>query len=211
MKNCILINILFLVFINSSLISQINQKKEKIKKDINQIIGFGDLDWGINFSDAKKKVIGKITFYDEMRLIVTRDGDIEYLYGFFYIEPSNNETEKKDIKLKDEKIKEPSQEVIEAKLFYVSLQFPYLAMNDVRKKVEKKYGPATGEVIKNNQGAIIWDFERTKIIIWIERYENHPFCRKINYISKDLATKINEYQEQIFNKLERDILKKLSI
>ena len=86
-----------------------------------------------------------------------------------------------------------------------------LTIEDVRKKIEEKYGPPTGEDIKDNQGAIIWESEKTSIIMWIDRYEGRSFCKKINYVGKELAGKVNEYQKLIFNKSEIDILKRLSL
>lgn len=196
---------------SSSLISQVNKVKDEIKSDINKLDGFGDLKWGTNISDAKGKVIGKIVFYDEMKLIVTRDGNIEYLYGFFFMDPEIYKLEEASSVKKDEKIEDVGKKAYDVRLFYVSLRFPYLTMKEVRKKVENKYGQATGENIKDNQGAIIWDFDKTTIIMWIDRYEDRPYCRKINYIGKELATDINEYQKRIFNKIEIEILKKLSL
>ncbi len=91
------------------------------------------------------------------------------------------------------------------------MRFSYLLKDDVIKKIEGKYGSPTGEDLKNNQGAVIWDSEKTTIIMWVDRYEGKPFCKKINYIGKELANKINEYQKKVFNKKEIEILERLSL
>jgi hypothetical protein len=120
---------------------------------------------------------------------------MEYLYGFFYADPV---------------LAQGGQPASEARLFYVAVQFPYLPMDQVRKKIEERYGPPNGENIKDNQGALVWDSAKTTVIMWVDRYEKKPFCRKINYVGKDLAREINEYQTMIFNKTELEILKKLN-
>ena len=191
-----------LIIIQSPLLTQtIEGKNQKV------INGFGDIKWGIKVQDAKEKVHGKIVYFDEKKVIITKDGDIKYLYGFFCLESRSVLVNKEEKEIK----KEEKSTSSEASLFYVSVQFPYLSMQDVRKKIEEKYGSSTGENVKDNQGAIFWSFDKTTIIMWIERYNNKPFCRKINYLGNDLAKKINEYQRKIFNKAEMEILNKLSL
>ena len=209
----VFIFILFLAVTDSNILSQGNVPTNDNSAE--QPYGFGSLQWETSISEAKEKVIGKIVYYDEKSVIVSKDGDIKYLYGFFYIDPVLAMPEDKDSVKEDSAIKEekqvPQQKTSEAKLFYVSVQFPYLTIEDVRKKIEEKYGPPTGEDIKDNQGAIIWESEKTSIIMWIDRYEGRSFCKKINYVGKELAGKVNEYQKLIFNKSEIDILKRLSL
>lgn len=98
----------------------------------------------------------------------------------------------------------------EARLYYVSIRFPYISMDEVKKRIEEKYGVPTGEDIRNNQGALIWDSEKTTIVMWIDRYENKPFSRKITYVSKAIAKEANDYQDRIFNKTELEIMKRIS-
>lgn len=203
----VVIFIFSLVLIGSSIFSQGNEEEKKT--GVTSPDGFGILKWETPISEAKEKVIGKIVFYDERRAIVTRDEDIEYLYGFFYMDPEVLVPEEEPVSKVDKKHLS-DEKSFEAKLFYVSVRFPYLTITDVRKRIEEKYGPPTGEDIKDNQGAIIWDSDKTTIIMWVDRYEGRPFCMKINYIGKGLAKEINEYQKLIFNKTEIDVLKRLS-
>ena len=195
-------SIIFIIMIESSLLPRTGEEKGTKGTD-----GFGDIKWGAKAEEVKGKVLGKIVYYDEKRAIITKDNHIQYLYGFFLLESQP------DIKSGKEKEvgKEQNGAASGTGLFYVSVLFPYLAMKDVRKRIEGKYGPPTGENLKDNQGAIIWDFDKTTIIMWVERYDDSPFCRKINYIGKELAKEINEYQRMIFNKTEIAILKKLPL
>ena len=191
--------------------SKIESKTEP-KKDIKVNIpaGFGDMQWGGKLNDAKSKVLGRIVYTDEKRKIISKDSDIEYLYGFFYIDPAVAGTVEPDAGGVTAD-KNASEDGGESSLFYVSVRFPYLTRSDVQKKIADKYGAPTGEDIIKNQGAVIWDSEKTIIIMWVDNYENASFCRKINYIGKVIAGKINDYQKKVFNQAEIEILKKLSL
>jgi len=166
------------------------QKAAQPSQSKNIADGYGNVKWGSLFTDVKPNVIGRIVFTDEKRIIVSKSGEIEYRYGFFY--PEYNTTENQ-----------------QPKLFYVVIQFPYITLDDIKKKMEEKYGPPTGESIKNNQGAYIWDSESTAVIVWIDSYEKKPFCRKITYLSKTMAKDINAYHTLVFSKKEQEIIKQL--
>lgn len=154
--------------------------------------GYGNLKWGTVLSNAKTNITGKIVYTDEKKVILTKDGELEYKYGFFFIEPDTTES------------------AAEGKLFYISIRFPYLSFDEVKAKIEGKYGEPTSENLKNNQGAIAWDSEKTILIMWVDRYENKPFCPKLIYVSKEIAKQLNEYQIKVFNKTEIELIKKLN-
>jgi hypothetical protein len=206
--------------------------------------GYGDIAWGTMLTPARDKIQGKLYFSDEKSVIISRDGELEYLYGFLYMDPAKipreikNETEnKKDREnntpgvvtpadgnpstnppvapavtptepVKEEKkAGEPRDE---GKLFYVALKFPYLAMKDVQKKLTEKYGPSTSENLSDFQGAMAWSSEKTIIIMWVDRYEKKPYCRRITYISREISRELNEYVSRVFNKTELEIIRKLN-
>jgi len=137
---------------------------------------------------------------------------MQFYYGFFYKEPSTEAAavKKGETTPPADKQPETTQEKDEGKLFYVSMNFPYLDKDKVYEKIEKKYGKHTGENIKDNQGAYAWDSKNTVVIMWVDRYEKKPFCRKIIYISKPISEELNEYTGTIFNKSEIDLLKKMN-
>ncbi len=175
--------------------------------------GYGSLQWGSSVDATKENVSGKITFIDEKRVIISRDGDIEYRYGFFFREPGMTDTargEKKALDAEKDKTAAGAGEAPEAKLYYVLLRFPYLHMDDVKKRITDKYGEPTGEDIKKNQGALIWDFEKTSIIMWVDDYEKEPFCRKITYLGKDISSEVNDYRTKVFTAKELEILRNLN-
>ena len=173
--------------------------------------GYGNLTWGMYLSDAKGKITGVLSYTDEKKVIVAKDRELEYLYGFFYKEPSAEAqtAKKEETKTATDKQPETTQEKDEGKLFYVSMSFPYLDKDKVYEKLKAKYGQHTGENIKDNQGAIAWDSENTIVIMWVDRYEKKPYCRKIIYISKKISQELNEYTNTIFNKSEIDLINKM--
>ncbi len=189
----IIFSLIFLIYSIGLYAQGKGAKNSKTSKNIPE--GFGNVNWGTLVSAAKGQVLGKIIFSDDKKVMRSRDGDIEYLYGFFYIDPA---------------LMKGTQGSTEGKLFYVSINFPYLLMDDVRKKIEAKYGTASGETIKNNQGALLWDSGKTTIILWVDEYEDKPYCRKITYVGREIAKEINEYQKKVFNQRELKILEKLS-
>jgi len=64
--------------------------------------------------------------------------------------------------------------------------------------------------MKNKQGAVAWDSEKTIIVMWVDKYEDKSFCRRITYVSKNIAKEQNNYHIKIFNKTEMEIIKKIN-
>jgi len=162
--------------------------------------GYGNVPWGVFLSEAKDKISGRITYTDEKTIIISRESEIQYNYGFFYKEPETT----------DATGTETTQQKDEGKLFYVSVTFPSIDKDLIYNKLKEKYGNHTGETLKDNQGAIVWDFEKTVILMWVERYNKKPYCRKITYLSKEIAKELNEYTKNMFIKKELDVLKTLN-
>lgn len=184
-------------------------------------VGYGDLTWGMFLSDTRAKIAGVLVYTDEKKIIVSKDGDLEYRYGFFYIDPAVAEdevpvtgtevkTEGTETGTTGETAAVTEEKKDEGKLFYVSLNFPYLDKDSVYNKIKKKYGNHSGENIRDNQGAIAWNSEDTIVIMWVDRYKKKPYCRRVVYISKKISKELNDYTNRIFNKTEMDLIKKLN-
>jgi len=189
--------------------------------------GYGNLTWGMYLSEAKDKISGTLSYTDEKKIIVSKDKELEYYYGFFYKEPATEKsqikkeeaaTDKKPETAADKKTEtatdkktDTTQEKDEGILFYVSISFPYLDQETVYNKIFEKYGKHTGENIKDNQGAIAWSNKDsdTIIIMWIDRYEKKPYSRRITYISKKISGELNKYTYTIFNKSELETINKM--
>lgn len=202
----ILISILSAAIICSSLYSQ-----EPAGNDRTEAVpaGYGEAQWGAYLTDTKTKVSGRIIFTDEKSIIISREGDLEYHYGFFYRDPlitgekistdaaAGTETDTPEVK-------------DEGTLFYVSLQFPYLDKDLVYNKIKEKYGNHSSEDIRNNQGAMAWNSEKTVILMWIDQYEGKPYCRRIVYVNKEIALQLKDYHHSIFHKREIDLIRQLT-
>jgi hypothetical protein len=201
---------IFAAIIILTVTAAVSQEKKGDKSKIPD--GYGTLKWGALLSDVKKDITGKLSYTDDKSVIVSRDGELEYYYGFFYIDPAAVPADKKEAA---QPAPQPAPKPAaddkkdEGKLFYVALKFPYLSREAVLEKVEKEYGKPTSENIINDQGAMAWDSENTIIIVWIDRYEKKQFSRRITYISKKIASELNDYQKSVFNKTELDLIKNL--
>lgn len=155
--------------------------------------GYADVNWGDEYTAVKDKVKGKVVFADENRMIVSRDSEITYRYGFFYIDP--------------ERVSDMPNAGAPARLFFTTIAFPYLPSDDIRKKIAEKYGEPTGDNISKNRGAMFWEGEKTIVVMWVDEYEKKPFCRKVDYFSKDIVKELKDYKTRIFNKTEIEVLK----
>ncbi|MBN2161015.1 MAG: hypothetical protein JW807_16610 [Spirochaetes bacterium] len=203
---------LFFIVIVFCCIAAIGQEKKEAgsTKTIAAIPGgYEGVSWGTSLSDARDKIRGKISYTDEKSIIMAKDGDLDLHYGFFYIDPALEGVERGTAEKETEG--SDTTKADEGTLFYVALKFPYLTMDEVKKKIEDKYGPNTAENLHNMQGALAWNGENTVIIMWVDRYENKPYCRRITYLDKRITKELSDYQFRVFNRVELAILKKLGL
>lgn len=175
--------------------------------------GYGGIPWDTPLSQALKSVVGELRFTDKKTKIITEDGHLQYHYGFFYVDPAIAVLDKADTSkgAKDNKDKENQekigQEKDEGTLFFVSIKFPYLQMELVRKKLEEAFNaPPNIQRITKNRGAIAWDSEKTLVIMWVDQYKDKGYCRRITYLSKDSVQKLNDYTTKMFNKVEMETI-----
>ena len=229
MKRFFLIMILFLVSVSYGQDTRGTKEADKEASKESKVIasvpnGYENMAWGARLSDARDKIRGKLVYTDDKSIIISKDGDLEYYYGFFYLDPAlestdaakkeagKKEAEKKETETKEgEKKSESAEKTDEGKLFYVALKFPYLSMDEVKKKIEAKYGSSTNENLHKMQGAVAWNGENTIVIMWVDRYENKPFCRRITYVDKKITRELSDYQFKVFNRVELAILKQLGL
>jgi len=164
-----------------------------------------------------------LTYTDDKKIIVSKDGELEYRYGFFYIDPQLTdmdiplaETDKQPETGTDTTAGDTTTDTAtaekkdEGRLFYVSLNFPYLDKDVVYNKIKEKYGLHTGDNIKNNQGAIAWKSDDTIIIMWVDNYKKRPYCRRVIYISRKISKEVSTYTSNIFNRTELDLIKRIN-
>jgi hypothetical protein len=214
MKRLFVLLILFLFTIAYGQVKEDKKETKDTKLITNIASGYENVTWGVKVSEARDKIKGKLVFTDEKSIIISKDGELEYHYGFFYVDPAleGAEAGKKAVKTETaEEKKKEAEKVDEGTLFYVALKFPYLSMDEVKKRIEDKYGPSTNENLHKMQGAIAWNGENTIVIMWVDRYENKPFCRRITYVDKRITKELSDYQFKVFNKVEISILRKLGL
>jgi hypothetical protein len=208
------LSLMVILFLAAGAFAQVKKKEEPKKTSGTKTSipdGYGGVKWGTLLSKAREGIAGKLVFTDEKTLIISRDGDLEYHYGFFYVDPAVSPVDKvEEKKDKSGKGQAQTQGQDEGTLFFVSLKFPYLSMAEVRKKIEDKIGPATNDFLTKGQGAVAWDSDKTFVVMWVDRYRANSYCRRITYLSKDIAKELNNYQTRVFNKNELDLIMKLN-
>ena len=180
------------------------QETKKSSASIPQ--GYGSATWGSLVSTVRDNIKGKLVYSDEKSIIISKEGELQYTYGFFYVDPAVVQPATAEKAASDK----PEQKTDEGKLFYVVLSFPYLSMPEVKKKYIDTFGEPTIENITENQGVIAWDDTNSIIVIWVDQYERSPFTRRITYVSKDITKEVNEYKYKMFNQTEIDVIKKLT-
>lgn len=220
----IFISLLLTVSLFSALYSQGNDTTENTGQENQNTTtestplpsGYGEAVWGSYLTDVKDKISGRLVFTDDKTIIMSKEGDLEYHYGFFYKDPlitgedvkpasdTENAADNTTEGTAGEEVKD------EGRLFYVSLKFPYLDKDLVYNRIKDKYGIHSSEDVKNNQGAMAWNSDKTVILMWIDQYEGKPYCRRIVYVSKEISSQLNEYHYSIFNKREIELIKKLN-
>lgn len=174
------------------------------------VAGFGGATWGQPITEVRKAVKGKIVFDDEKKLILSRDGEITYRYGFFYKQDADKpEQPASAAQPAGANASQPQQNPEESRFFYAISEFPYISVDRIREKLAAQYGEPTGDTIKNAQGALVWDSGSGVAVAWVDAYEKKPYCRKISYISKDIAKELNKYIDDVFSKKERSVIKNL--
>jgi hypothetical protein len=189
--------------------------------------GYSGAKWGSPIADVRKSVKGKIVFDDEKKIVVTRDGEITYRYGFVFKEKAPVKQEAPQTPQQPPQGQTPQAQTPqtqnppaaqqtapdasggETKFFYTILEFPYITLDEIRKKMVAEYGEPTGDTINKEQGALIWDSGAGVAIAWVEAYEKKSYCRRISYISKTIAKELNAYQMSVFSRREIDVIKAL--
>ncbi|MFW6366033.1 MAG: hypothetical protein ACOC2H_06110 [Spirochaetota bacterium] len=180
----------------------------------------GQVEWGAGFDTVKESVKGRLQYFEKNREIVSSEGEITYTYGFFYPDPEivgtpmdDDDTAENQDQAADGTEADGAQgdaaDASEAEFSYVIVHFPYLAMDDIKQKYVEKYGDPSSQLIEDNRGVIIWESEQTMITMWIDEYEGKPYCRKINYLSKEFTDKLESYRTRIFNQKEIDALNRI--
>lgn len=163
--------------------------------------GYSGATWGSSFDEVKKNIKGKLIYLKQNNIIITKDGEITYYYGFLFEDPE---------KVGVEKTEDGEEKENTAKFFFTSVEFPYAKMEAIKKKFIDKFGQPTKESIKRNKGAFVWESESTIVIVWVDSYENEPFVKRVTYISKTVSGDLKKYYYKIFNQDQINVMNTLT-
>jgi hypothetical protein len=223
--------IALIAFLTLPILAQNNQNPPENQPTANETARApGQVEWGSAFNTVRENIKGELKYYNENKIIVSQEGEITYSYGFFFADPEMIGEESTDTATQPAQQGQPAQgnqgadqnpaanpnqqaqaqpQANDPQFSYVIMQFPYLSMDEIKAKYVEKYGEPSSQLIENNSGVIIWESEETLIAMWIDEYEDQPYCRKINYLSKEFTEKLADYNFKIFNQKEIDTLNRL--
>lgn len=172
--------------------------------------GFGSVTWGSAYQTVRENIAGTLKYADENRIIISQDGELSYSYGFFYRDPAmTGESEPSPSVQPGAGNNAQPSEGAEGKLFFVKVEFPYLAYEDVKAKYVEKFGQPQADNVVKNRGVVIWENEKTMVAVWVDEYEKKPYSRKITYMSKEIVKELADYKKLVFTKKEIDALSQL--
>ena len=131
--------------------------------------GFGSVAWGSAYQTVRENISGSLKYTDENKLIISQDGELTYSYGFFYRDPAvtGNADPAPSVQPGAGANAQPS-EGEEGKLFFVKVEFPYLAYEDVRAKYIERFGDPQGSTVEKNRGVVLWENEKTMVVVWVD-------------------------------------------
>src|SRR4030043_113088 len=111
MKRLFVVFILFLFTIATGQVKEDKKETKENKLITNIANGYENVTWGVKLSDARDKIKGKLVFTDEKSIIISKDGELEYYYGFFYVDPAleSAETGKEAVKTETEEKKKEAE------------------------------------------------------------------------------------------------------
>jgi hypothetical protein len=223
MKNLKLILFLFLIFTYVKIYSQQLDLRssdpvfEPARIKQNSLNGFSDTAWMTPFSQIKDKFKTlsttnlnnekiQILHMERNRYILIKRNNIIYRYNFY-------KTPYEVIKIKNHDITFDQYDQTEAVLYQVRIILPFIEAKLLEEKIQNAYGKKTKSTVdpKTMRGADIWDLEGGYIFLWYEPYNNKPFARRIDYISKELSQKILEESKDYFDSKEKELLRDLIV
>jgi hypothetical protein len=165
--------------------------------------GYGNAKWGTSMDAVKSAIIGKLVYTDDEKVMISKDDNLEYTYGFFYADPQK-------IPAADTNTNTNNTQTTDGILFYVSVKFPYLPVDQVRTKFEAQYGAITIDNVYKNKGAIGWQGDKTLTLICVDEYEKKQYVARVTYVSTDIIKQVNDYEISVFNKPEIETIRKLN-
>lgn len=194
--------------------------------------GFAGSNWGDAFVEVKKGALGKVKAIQEGEFILTSYKEFHIRYGFYREElkvsakPANNgnsnpqqnantqptnmsDSDRQKELMSDRERREKAQND-SARLFYVTLELPYIASEKIEKKLEAKLGQSKGRQVSQKRGLVWWETDKTLVILWLDAVNGNSYTRKIDFIGKEIRDEINRKQQSRDRKRENNVVKGLN-
>ncbi len=165
--------------------------------------------WGEKFSEIKKR-LKNIKYEDTNKRIVYVKNFIVFTLGFFpFTEVEKTDLQKSQVSSSNQQneTKEEAKQKEEGLLYYINLSFPLTEAYEIIKKYNQQYGVPK----QKEENFILWETNDTVIYLWLEKYNNSLFSRRVDFISKELSNKIKEYikSNEFYKKRAKEILNTL--
>ncbi len=219
---------------------QPDPKSQKSDKDQPVVLisanGFAHFVWGENYKTVEEKLIGKLKYKQDGEFIYSDLGEFTIKYGFFRDEnqpvhktnapnPANNSNtpQKPEVNQDPKSAGKPDQKQFmtddeirqkqmneNARLFFVTLELPYILSEKIEQRVAAKLGSSKGRQVEKNRGLVWWETEQTLIIVWMDAVEGKSYTRKVDFIGKKIRDEIRKKQQEIDEKKQRSVLKDLN-
>ncbi|MCS7205151.1 MAG: hypothetical protein NZ853_05600 [Leptospiraceae bacterium] len=215
--------LLFIVFFLSKIYPQtyeMNPQTNPFANIQNQslsLYGFAETPWNSAYSQVYDgfKTLATSNLTNERieivaaqkdQFILIKRNNILYRYNFY-------KTPYEVAKLRNQNLTQEDHNLIEGVLFQVKVLFPFIEANQVVEKIEAQYGKKTKSTVdpKTLRGVDIWDLPGGVIFVWYEPYNNKPYTRKIDYISKEISQRILEETKDYFDSKEKELLRDIII
>jgi hypothetical protein len=204
----------------------------QVDQTVTSLDGFAEASWGMTFESSREKFLSmatnpeakeKIEIINEKKdeqLLIKRNG-IFYLYRFYRTPELLKEVRPKETGAAetDPSIAGQTEYRESGILFSVGTTFNLVPSEQIKDKLEKKYGKPKKESIGDDKvsGASIWELVDKKeasikggyAVQWREGYKRKAYTRRIDYFSANIREMILKDYKEFFSVQETKTLRDL--
>jgi len=202
------------------------------ESNVTTLDGFNEASWGMTYESIREKFLSMATNTEskeqieivneekDTSLLVKRNG-IFYLYRFYRTPEIVKQVRPKDPSRAevDPTIENQTEYRENGILFSVGVTFNLVPSDQIKEKLEKKYGKARKESIGDDKvsGAGIWELVDRRenpprggyAVQWREGYKKAPYTRRIDYFSANIRDMIAKDTKEFFSVQETKTLRDL--
>jgi len=194
--------------------------------------GFNEASWGMTFESIREKFVSMSTNTEskeqieivnekkDVSLLIKRNG-IFYFYRFYRTPQNVKELRPKDPGRAevDPTIENQTEYRESSILFSVGVTFNLVPSDQIKERLEKKYGKPRKESVGDDgvSGAGLWELVDRRenpprggyAIQWREGYKKAPYTRRIDYFSANIRDMIAKDYKDFFSVQETKTLRDL--